>query len=84
MTVLPICQGDNLAGGKKNDLLKVGIVLSKYSTPNYSWIESYPYIPGLLVMPAPLPNKRAGIHVYQVDKKIRSGQLTRVNQIRVL
>ena len=28
-TVLPICQGDNLVGGKIDDLLKVGIALSK-------------------------------------------------------
>ena len=59
-------------------------MLSKYSTPDYSWIESYPYVPGLLVMPAPLPSRRAGIYAYRADKEIRSGQLTHANQIRVL
>ena len=67
-TMLPICQGDNLVDGKKDDLLKVEIVLSKYSTPDYPWIEFYLYVPGLLVMPAPLPNKRAGIYTYQANK----------------
>ena len=84
MTVLPIYQGDNLVGSKKDNLLKVEIVLSKYSTPDYPWIESYPYVPGLLVMPAPLPNRRAGIYAYRADKEIRSDQLTRTNRIRVL
>ena len=82
--MLPICLGDNLVGGKKDDLLKVGIVLSKYSIPDYPWIEFYPYVPGLLVIPTPLPNKRAGVHAYWANKEIRSGQLTRANRIRVL
>ena len=35
-------------------------------------------------MPAPLPNKKAGIYAYQADKEIRSGQVTHANRIRVL
>ena len=77
-------QGDNLVGGRKDHLWKMGIVLSKYSTPDYPWIESYSYVPGLLVMPAPLPNRRAGSYAYQADKEIRSNQLTRANRIQIL
>ena len=40
--------------------------------------------PPLLVMPAPLPNRGAGIYAYRADKEIRSGQLTCANRIRVL